>query len=549
MIRKLISVLLAALMLAASAVIAHAGSSPFSDVKEKRWSHDSIIYAYENGLMDGVGGGKFDPAGTMTRGMVVTVLWRMENKPGVTFRDDFSDVKPGKYYSNAVIWAKDNNIVNGVSEGKFDPAGKITREQLAAMFFRYANYKNYVTDERGVLDTFDDAGKIHSYAVEPLSWAVGAGLITGVTAKTISPRTNATREQFATILQRFAGKEFVTLADVYREVIGSVADEAEVMLRESMERRKNDPDGTELLGSDDGALVFGLFEAGRYDAVREYVEFLAENGIEPGGCWSGFAGYAIEGMYEMTGEEIYAGYCRSILDCLMRISTDEHGEIQYGRPGTEKVNNDIYVDGTGLAGIFLGRYADLFDDGEVKELAELQVRNYLDYGVMEKIGLVAHGYNGRGVQEGEIGWGRGTGWFMLAAGSVMRYCGDDGINERCDALMEKTMKKTLPGGMFGWTLSSTSADTPPDTSATGMIMWGILKAKEKGLAGGVTDEQIKKTAAACLDYIKEGRVYGASGASAGWYFYSDNYNENNALGQGSALAFLSLDLGMLESGK
>ena len=549
MTKKLISVLLAALMLAASAVIAHAGGSPFSDVKEKRWSYDSIIYAYENGLMDGVGGEKFDPAGTMTRGMVVTVLWRMEDKPGVTFRDDFSDVKPGKYYSSAVIWAKDNNIVNGVSEGKFDPAGKITREQLAAMLFRYANYKNYVTDERGVLDTFDDAGKIHSYAVEPLSWAVGAGLITGVTAKTVSPRTNATREQFATILQRFAGKEFVTLADVYREVIESVADEAEVMLREEMSRWTGDSDGTELLGSDDGALVFGLFEAGRYDAVREYVEFLAEKGIEPGGCWSGFAGYAIEGMYELTGEEIYAGYCRSILDCIKSIPTDEHGEIQYGRPGSEKVNNDIYVDGTGLAGIFLGRYADLFDDDEVEELAELQVRNYLDYGVMEKIGLVAHGYNDTGVQQGEIGWGRGTGWFMLAAGSVMRYCGDDGVSERCDALIGKTVKKALPDGMFAWTLSPGASDAPADTSATGMIMWGILKAKEAGRAGSVTDEQIGKTAAACLGFIEGGRVYGASGASGGWYYYSDNYNENNALGQGSVLAFLSLYLGMLESGK
>ncbi|MBR3991681.1 MAG: S-layer homology domain-containing protein, partial [Clostridia bacterium] len=119
--KKLLCAVLAAVMLIGMmASVSAAEGSPFSDVKTSRWSYKYITYATEHGLMDGVGGGKFDPAGTMTRGMVVTVLWRMEEKPPVKFEAAFSDVKAGKYYSNAVIWAKNNEIVNGVSEGKFD---------------------------------------------------------------------------------------------------------------------------------------------------------------------------------------------------------------------------------------------------------------------------------------------------------------------------------------------------------------------------------------------------------------------------------------------
>ena len=205
--KKLVSLILAALMLAGVfAVAALAEESPFSDVKEKRWSYKAIKYAYDNGYMDGVGGGKFDPAGTMTRGMVVTVLYRMEGSPETEFRSDFSDVKDGKYYSGAVIWAKDNNIVNGVSEGKFDPGGKITREQLAAMLYRFSAYKNYNPMTVGDIEKFPDGEKAHSYAKDPLSWATGMGLITGVKSgdsDLLDPRGNATREQFATILMRF----------------------------------------------------------------------------------------------------------------------------------------------------------------------------------------------------------------------------------------------------------------------------------------------------------------------------------------------------------
>ncbi len=205
--KKLFSLILAILTLtgAAVTVVASAGS-PFSDVKESRWSYGAIQYAVGKGYMNGVGGGKFDPAGTMTRGMVVTVLYRMENSPETEFRDDFSDVKDGRYYSKAVIWAKDNDIVNGVSESVFDPEGKITREQLAAMMYRFSEYKNYNPLMAGDLEQFPDGDKAHSYAKDPLSWATGVSLITGVKSgdtDLLDPRGNATREQFATILMRF----------------------------------------------------------------------------------------------------------------------------------------------------------------------------------------------------------------------------------------------------------------------------------------------------------------------------------------------------------
>ena len=140
--KKLLCAVLAAMMLIGTMVsVSGAETSPFSDVKEKRWSYKSIVYAVDNGYMNGVGDGKFDPAGAMTRGMVVTVLYRMEGTPEVEFSNVFTDVKSGKYYSNAVIWAKDNEIVNGLTETTFGPAGKITREQLCTMLNRFAGFQ------------------------------------------------------------------------------------------------------------------------------------------------------------------------------------------------------------------------------------------------------------------------------------------------------------------------------------------------------------------------------------------------------------------------
>ena len=204
--KKIFALVLSVLMFASAAAVFSADGSPFTDVKETRWSFEAIRYVYEEKYMDGVGGGKFDPAGTMTRGMVVTVLWRKEGSPATEYRDDFTDVKSGKYYSSAVIWAKDNNIVNGVSEGVFDPGGKITREQLATMLDRYAKFEGKEFRPKGNLGAFPDASKTHSYAKDAMIWATDNGLITGVKSgdrDLLDPRGNATREQFATILMRY----------------------------------------------------------------------------------------------------------------------------------------------------------------------------------------------------------------------------------------------------------------------------------------------------------------------------------------------------------
>ena len=208
--KKLISLIIATVMLTSTlGIAASAAGSPFTDVKESRWSYKAILYAYEKGYMDGVGSGKFDPAGSMTRAMVVTVLYRREGEPETAFKNVFSDVKEGKWYSKAVIWAANRNIVNGVSEGKFDPNGKITREQLVTMLHRYCTVKLLEVSKRADLTVFSDEKKIHSYAADSFAWAVGEGLISGVTKDTAAPRDNATREQFATILKRFDETPFV----------------------------------------------------------------------------------------------------------------------------------------------------------------------------------------------------------------------------------------------------------------------------------------------------------------------------------------------------
>ncbi|MBR3990727.1 MAG: S-layer homology domain-containing protein, partial [Clostridia bacterium] len=208
--KKLFSLIIAVLLLAGTCLSVFADGSSFSDVKTTRWSYSAIVYAVGKGYMNGVGDGKFDPAGPMTRGMVVTVLYRREGSPEVTFRNDFSDVKAGKYYSDAVIWAKDEGVVNGVTETTFDPNGKITREQLATMLARFSERCPVSVPERADLSGYPDADKIHNYAKDALAWANEANLIKGMSDGTLSPRGEATREQFATILKRF--DETFTLA-------------------------------------------------------------------------------------------------------------------------------------------------------------------------------------------------------------------------------------------------------------------------------------------------------------------------------------------------
>ena len=150
--------------------------------------------------MGGVGNNLFDPLGTTTRGMVVTILWRLEDKP-VSASHHFTDVPSGMWYADAISWASANGIVEGY-DGKFDPASAITREQMAAIIYRYTTYKGYSTNGKENISSFTDAGEISDWAEPAVSWAINDGIISGVGNNRLHPAGNAQRAQIATMLKR-----------------------------------------------------------------------------------------------------------------------------------------------------------------------------------------------------------------------------------------------------------------------------------------------------------------------------------------------------------
>ena len=178
------------------------GMLPFTDVRETDWFYDDVVFAYENGLFSGTTATTFSPYASMTRAMLVTVLSRLEGEPAVTGRSGFSDVTIGSYYEATVTWAADNGIVNGTSATTFSPSENVTREQMAAILCRYAQYKQYGTSASASLSAFSDAAAVSNYAKVPLSWAVAEKLVNGTDGKLL-PRASATRAQVAAILHRF----------------------------------------------------------------------------------------------------------------------------------------------------------------------------------------------------------------------------------------------------------------------------------------------------------------------------------------------------------
>ncbi|MCF0122534.1 MAG: S-layer homology domain-containing protein [Ruminiclostridium sp.] len=176
---------------------------PFRDVSERDWFYGNVDYVYSKGLMNGTSGTQFSPNLTTTRGMVVSMLYRLESAPAVSGKCPFSDVMSGGYYEDAITWAAENGIVGGYSDGRFGPDDNITREQMAAILYRYAQYKGYDVSESADISKYTDSGVASVYAVNPLKWANAKGLITGTTATTIAPGGEATRAQAAAILHRF----------------------------------------------------------------------------------------------------------------------------------------------------------------------------------------------------------------------------------------------------------------------------------------------------------------------------------------------------------
>ncbi|MBE6912340.1 MAG: hypothetical protein E7473_07430 [Ruminococcaceae bacterium] len=177
----------------------------FTDLGNHAWAADAINALADDGIIKGTSEDEFSPAANITRAMLVTVLYRMEGEPATNRSIPFSDVDLGAYYGNAVIWAKQNGIVNGVTENEFAPDANLTREQFATIIHRYASFKEYdvsVGENTNIL-YYNDAESISEYAIGAMQYTVGSGLIKGKTELTLNPKDTATRAEMAVIIKRF----------------------------------------------------------------------------------------------------------------------------------------------------------------------------------------------------------------------------------------------------------------------------------------------------------------------------------------------------------
>lgn len=200
--KKTIAVLLALLLLCTSFFLTGISADDnFTDVSKSDWFYEDVKYVRENNLMNGTGSTEFSPNGLTTRGMIVTVLWRLEGEPDVG-ESAFEDVKRDAYYCKAVSWASENKIVTGYDDNHFGPDDAATREQIAAIMHRYAAYKNYALSRQALPDSYTDKNQISAYAVESFEWAYANGIITGTSDETLTPKDYVKRCQVAAILKR-----------------------------------------------------------------------------------------------------------------------------------------------------------------------------------------------------------------------------------------------------------------------------------------------------------------------------------------------------------
>ena len=188
------------------ACLATCPSKNFTDVPPAgNWAHAGIDYCVANGLMNGVSDTEFAPESTTTRAQFATILYRAAGSPAVAYKGTFSDVPAGQWYSDAIEWAAANGYFKGVGEGRFNPDGNITREQIAAILYRYSGSPKVT----GKLDDFRDAADVSDYAVDAMIWAVNEGIVKGVgegESAALAPKANATRAQIAAIFARFLTK-------------------------------------------------------------------------------------------------------------------------------------------------------------------------------------------------------------------------------------------------------------------------------------------------------------------------------------------------------
>ena len=177
----------------------------FNDVNKKDWFYDSVEYVNENGLMTGLNDTTFGSNDDIARSQFALILYRMNNSPEQEYTDKFPDIQDDTWYTDAILWASEAGIVTGYSDtGNFGPGDDINREQMAVMMYRYAQFMGYDTSIRADISKYSDSKNVSSYAQEALSWAVGAGIITGKDNQTVlDAKGNATRAECATIIMRF----------------------------------------------------------------------------------------------------------------------------------------------------------------------------------------------------------------------------------------------------------------------------------------------------------------------------------------------------------
>lgn len=265
-----------------------AGENPFTDVPASHWAHDDITYVYENDLMNGTDGSLFSPESTTTRAQVVTVLYRLAGQPAADWENPFWDVPASAWFHDAVTWAWENDITGGVSSTHFGAGNAVTREQLAAFLYRYAQDQGYDTSARADLSGYSDAGLVSSYATEALSWANATGLITGTTGTTLSPQGSATRAQVATILSRFCQDVipggYVSPAHMIRNLEGSTLSKKDTLVAMA-EVLLDDGFAPAFVAGILGNILVegdcGRFESSAYvsnpDAQPDYLRYLDEN--------------------------------------------------------------------------------------------------------------------------------------------------------------------------------------------------------------------------------------------------------------------------------
>ena len=180
---------------------------PFTDVTPEDWFYDAVRYVYGNGIMTGIQPTVFDPVAELSRAQFTVTLYRMNGQPEVTNKNIFADVSDGTWYTDAVLWANSVGIVNGYRTGDFGPADSITREQMAVMMYRYAQFKGCDVSESAEFSKFTDAASVSGYAKDAMAWAVGAGILTGKDGGTkLDPQGEASRAECAVILKRFLEK-------------------------------------------------------------------------------------------------------------------------------------------------------------------------------------------------------------------------------------------------------------------------------------------------------------------------------------------------------